>query len=87
MTAGAEGPDGKKHIADASTKIVKCPTCHKSIRYDYTNRFRPFCSKACRNQDIISWVEEGYKIPGEPIKKSDSKDIVADQDDDDGGDS
>ena len=47
-------------------KLVRCPTCRKSIKYDTANPNRPFCSSYCKDQDIISWAEESFKIPGKP---------------------
>ncbi len=28
--------------------------------------FRPFCSRGCRDRDLINWVDEGYKMPAAP---------------------
>jgi hypothetical protein len=25
--------------------------------------FRPFCSRGCRDRDLISWMDEGYRVP------------------------
>jgi endogenous inhibitor of DNA gyrase (YacG/DUF329 family) len=36
------------------------------VRYDITNAFRPFCSERCKNEDIVSWAEGTYRIPGKP---------------------
>lgn len=43
--------------------IVRCPTCHKSIRYSLDNECRPFCSERCQTADIAAWAEESYSIP------------------------
>lgn len=50
----------KSHL----TRLVRCPNCQKSARYDISNIFRPFCSDRCKNADIASWAEEKYQIPG-----------------------
>jgi endogenous inhibitor of DNA gyrase (YacG/DUF329 family) len=47
-----------------TARVVRCPRCRKSTRYDPTNEFRPFCSALCKNEDIIAWAEQGYCIPG-----------------------
>lgn len=48
------------------TRIVKCPSCKASTRYDETNEHRPFCSERCRVLDTGAWADEEYKVPGEP---------------------
>lgn len=46
------------------TRLVRCPKCRKSTRYDPKNEFRPFCSARCKNEDIVAWAYGGYAIPG-----------------------
>ena len=43
---------------------VLCPGCRKKIRYDTSNPFRPFCSKACKSEDLLAWAEENYRVAG-----------------------
>jgi uncharacterized protein len=31
------------------------------------NPDRPFCSLSCRLIDLGVWLDEGYRIPGEPM--------------------
>jgi endogenous inhibitor of DNA gyrase (YacG/DUF329 family) len=45
-------------------KIVACPQCKKSSVYDTSNKFRPFCSKRCKEFDIASWASEHYVVKG-----------------------
>lgn len=52
-------------------KIVACPTCRKSVKWDQENIFRPFCSKRCKLIDLGEWASEGHKIPGEKTIISD----------------
>jgi uncharacterized protein len=52
-------------------RIYKCPTCSRSTVYDVKNPDRPFCSSRCKNNDIISWAEQGYRIPGKPPQNED----------------
>ncbi|MDP3029526.1 MAG: DNA gyrase inhibitor YacG [Deltaproteobacteria bacterium] len=44
---------------------IKCPVCHKSTSWE-GNPFRPFCSERCKLIDLGKWIDEGYRIPGEP---------------------
>jgi endogenous inhibitor of DNA gyrase (YacG/DUF329 family) len=47
-------------------RLVKCPTCRTATPWQ-ENPYRPFCSARCRLIDLGAWVEESYRIPGEPI--------------------
>ncbi|MBC7533067.1 MAG: DNA gyrase inhibitor YacG [Oligoflexus sp.] len=49
-----------------SARIVRCPSCGKSTRYDQTNPDRPFCSSRCKTMDIAQWADENYRIPTKP---------------------
>jgi endogenous inhibitor of DNA gyrase (YacG/DUF329 family) len=57
-------------------RLVSCPRCRKSTRYDPANPFRPFCSALCKDEDIISWAEHGYRIPGQPALGDDGTEIA-----------
>jgi uncharacterized protein len=48
------------------TRVVSCPHCRASVRYDVTNPFRPFCSARCKGEDIIGWADEKFRIAGKP---------------------
>ncbi|MFD1034668.1 DNA gyrase inhibitor YacG [Sphingomonas hankookensis] len=37
-----------------------CPLC--SAPTDPAHR--PFCSRGCRDRDMLNWMGEGYRIPG-----------------------
>ncbi|MBX9804639.1 MAG: DNA gyrase inhibitor YacG [Alphaproteobacteria bacterium] len=38
---------------------MPCPICQKHADKTYA----PFCSKTCKNIDLIKWFREDYKIP------------------------
>lgn len=40
----------------------KCPICSKPR----VAEFAPFCSKRCRDRDLLKWLDEGYALPGPP---------------------
>ena len=40
-----------------------CPLCRKPARAE----FSPFCSKACKDRDLLQWLGEGYRIPGRAV--------------------
>jgi len=43
-----------------TTKPRKCPICGKPRQAEHT----PFCSKGCRDRDLLQWLDQGYALPG-----------------------
>jgi endogenous inhibitor of DNA gyrase (YacG/DUF329 family) len=39
-----------------------CPICGKPPSKDHA----PFCSRGCKDRDLLKWLGEGYRIPGPP---------------------
>ena len=39
-----------------------CPLCGKPALPAHT----PFCSRGCRDRDLLAWLGEGYRVPGPP---------------------
>lgn len=39
-----------------------CPLCGKPP----TKEHAPFCSRGCKDRDLLQWLGEGYRIPGPP---------------------
>ncbi|MBD8678044.1 DNA gyrase inhibitor YacG [Sphingomonas sp. CFBP 13720] len=37
-----------------------CPLCAAPAHVDHA----PFCSRGCRDRDLLNWLGEGYRIPG-----------------------
>ena len=37
-----------------------CPICGKAGNADHA----PFCSRGCKDRDLLKWLGEGYRIPG-----------------------
>ncbi|MGQ5702661.1 DNA gyrase inhibitor YacG [Sandaracinobacteroides sp. A072] len=31
----------------------------------------PFCSRSCRDRDLIQWLDGGYVLPGRPFAEGD----------------
>ena len=48
-----------------------CPICGKPTELE----FKPFCSRGCKDRDLLQWLGEGYRVPGtlvaDEMKKSD----------------
>ena len=40
--------------------IKPCPLCKKPAVADYS----PFCSRGCKDRDMLQWLGDGYRIPG-----------------------
>jgi endogenous inhibitor of DNA gyrase (YacG/DUF329 family) len=38
----------------------KCPICSKPRVPEHA----PFCSKGCRDRDLLKWLDDGYALPG-----------------------
>ena len=55
----------------------RCPTCEAPTQH----RFRPFCSKRCRDVDLGRWLRGAYRIPTE--EGSGEGDLGAAEGDDD----
>lgn len=44
---------------DAAVRPRKCPICG-AARVD---AYKPFCSRGCRDRDLLGWFGEGYRVP------------------------
>ena len=38
---------------------TKCPLCGKPV--DPENK--PFCSRGCKDRDLLNWLGEAYRVP------------------------
>ncbi|WP_232492054.1 DNA gyrase inhibitor YacG [Novosphingobium kaempferiae] len=45
----------------------KCPICRKPRVAEHA----PFCSKRCRDRDLLQWLDDGYALPGQPSDPED----------------
>jgi endogenous inhibitor of DNA gyrase (YacG/DUF329 family) len=43
-------------------KAKGCPICGKPPSPDHA----PFCTRGCKDRDLLKWLGEGYRIPGPP---------------------
>jgi endogenous inhibitor of DNA gyrase (YacG/DUF329 family) len=46
---------------------TKCPICRRPP----VAAFAPFCSRGCKDRDLLQWLGEGYRIPGPAIDPMD----------------
>lgn len=47
-------------------RSLRCPRCGGAVAWE-GNPNRPFCSLACRLIDLGVWLDERYRIAGEPV--------------------
>jgi uncharacterized protein len=47
-----------------TTLSRRCPICGKPRQ----PKFAPFCSGACKDRDLVRWLDDGYAIPGPPAE-------------------
>ncbi|UZK64762.1 DNA gyrase inhibitor YacG [Sphingomonas sp. M1-B02] len=40
-----------------------CPLCSEPTNPEYT----PFCSRGCKDRDLLNWLGEGYRVPAESV--------------------
>ena len=64
------------------TKLVKCPTCQKSVEWSTLSTFRPFCSDRCRLIDLGEWASEKHAIPAEPLPSTEESAFTIDSEPD-----
>jgi endogenous inhibitor of DNA gyrase (YacG/DUF329 family) len=43
-----------------AAKSKNCPLCGKAPNPEHA----PFCSRGCKDRDLLKWLGEGYRIPG-----------------------
>ncbi len=52
-----------------SPKAPACPVCGEPS----VAQTRPFCSPACRDRDLLQWLGEGYRVPGQQTDEASQK--------------
>ncbi len=40
-----------------------CPFCGQPPSPEH----EPFCSRGCKDRDLLKWLGDGYRIPGSPV--------------------
>ena len=51
-----------------SDQAKACPLCGKPEAAEHA----PFCSRGCKDRDLLNWLGEGYRIPGPAAVEQDS---------------
>ena len=50
----------------------EAPLCVQCRTHPVDEKWRPFCSERCRNEDLARWVEGRYRVAGDPLSPPDS---------------
>ena len=50
-------------------RALLCVLCR---RHPQNDRWRPFCSERCRNEDLARWAEGRYRVAGDPVPTADN---------------
>jgi endogenous inhibitor of DNA gyrase (YacG/DUF329 family) len=53
------------HSAPLRSNRQKCPICAGPPQAGYA----PFCSRRCRDRDLLNWLGDGYRVPGPPAEE------------------
>ena len=49
--------------AKTSERRQACPLCGKPASAEH----KPFCSRGCRDRDLINWLGDAYRVPADPV--------------------
>ena len=48
----------------------RCARCGKP----QTVEFKPFCSAGCKDRDLLDWLDERHRLPGDDVLDNDGDD-------------
>ena len=57
-------------------KPAACPICGKPPIAE----FAPFCSRGCKDRDLLQWLGEGYRLPAGPADENPAPGLDSDRD-------
>jgi len=60
-------------------RMDDAPLCVLCRTRPVDQRWRPFCSERCRNEDLARWADGRYNVPGEPGPSPGDQDEDQDQ--------
>jgi len=52
---------------------MRCPICDREFE-PTKSPATPFCSERCRTIDLGRWLDEAYRVPGQPIPSEPAED-------------
>ena len=54
----------------AKEQPSRCPICDRPSEPE----FKPFCSRLCRDQDLLNWLSGRYAVPVQETEADDDQD-------------
>jgi endogenous inhibitor of DNA gyrase (YacG/DUF329 family) len=54
-----------------------CPICQRTVAPRSTNAAFPFCSARCKQVDLGAWLDEAYRMPGDPELGDDTEGLTS----------
>ena len=51
----------------SKTDGESCPLCGRPASPEH----RPFCSRGCKDRDLLNWLGDAYRVPGPPAGPDD----------------
>ena len=54
-------------------RMGEAPLCVLCRIHPVDERWRPFCSERCRNEDLARWAEGRYSVASEPVSAPDDE--------------
>ena len=51
------------------TQPDTCPLCAKPTAAEH----QPFCSRGCKDRDLLNWLGDAYRVPGPPADAAGEK--------------
>ena len=57
-------------------KADSCPICGKPAEAPH----KPFCSQGCKDRDLLNWLGDAYRVPGEPVPPEAADRLDSDRD-------
>jgi endogenous inhibitor of DNA gyrase (YacG/DUF329 family) len=54
-----------------------CPYCGRPASIEQA----PFCSRGCKDRDLLKWLGDGYRIAGPPADEQDLAGVDSQEDD------
>jgi endogenous inhibitor of DNA gyrase (YacG/DUF329 family) len=59
---------------DIIVRMGDAPLCVLCRTRPVDQRWRPFCSERCRNEDLARWADGRYRVPDEAVPSPDDQD-------------
>ena len=54
-------------------RMGEAPLCVQCRTRPVDERWRPFCSERCRNEDLARWADGRYAVASEPVPSPDTE--------------